>query len=136
MRSGRSTSSLGSDFSSGADLVGQTTRDLVSNLVEPYIDDTLALITGNRIELRPTIGPDGFEVRAGLRTGRKLRLQFSLFRGLLGRLRFRSEGGVWLVDYLWLRMFFEQLNYADQQGITEQIRSGNLELSLTYPLRF
>jgi len=68
--SGRTTEDIGTggrtigiNTQSGLDMMGQASRDAVSNLVGPYIDDTLQTLTGHKLNLRPTVGADGFEVR-------------------------------------------------------------------------
>ena len=40
------------------DVIGQLSRDSVADFPEPYIDDTLQLLTGGRLNLRPTVGAD------------------------------------------------------------------------------
>jgi hypothetical protein len=129
---------LGSNFRSGTDLVGQLSRDTVANLVEPYIDDTLQSLTGRSINLRPTVGADGFELKLSWRTTRRWDLQLSYLRGFQSdsQQRYRGEFRLWLVDYLTIRTFYQRLTLSPQQGISEDINSGNLELTLDYPLRF
>jgi hypothetical protein len=128
---------LGSNFRSGTDLVGQLSRDTVANLVEPYIDDTLQMLTGRSINLRPTVGADGFELKLSWRTTRRWDLQLSFLRGFQSdsQQRYRGEFRWWLVDYLTARTFYQRLTLSPQQGISEDISSGNLELTLDFPLR-
>lgn len=127
---------IGANVQSSTAFIGQVTRDTVSNLVEPYIDDTLKLLTGDKVNLRPTIGADGFEVRATARPSRRFRLQLSYLRGFQSQRRWNADGNLWLADYLSLRSFWQQLTLQPQQGITEQFNSLNLELSVDYPIRW
>jgi hypothetical protein len=129
---------LGSNFRSGTDVVGQLSRDTVANLVEPYIDDTLQLLTGQKLNLRPTVGADGFELKLIWRTARRWDVQLSFLRGFQSdsQQRYRGEARLWLADYFTLRSFYQRLTLAPQQGISEDINSGNLELTFELPLRF
>jgi hypothetical protein len=131
-----SNPTLGSNFRTGTDLVGQITRDTVSSLVEPYIDDTLQLLTGRHINLRPTVGMDGFELKLLARATRDTDLQFSFLKGFQNQQRYRGEGSLWVVDYLSARGFYQRLTLSPQQGISEDIQSVNLELTLELPIRF
>jgi autotransporter translocation and assembly factor TamB len=126
---------LGSNFRTGTDMVGQITRDTVGNLVEPYIDDTLQLLTGRKINLRPTVGVDGFELRLRARATRNTDLQLSYLRGFQSQQRIRGEGSLWLMDYVSARGFYERLTLSPQQGISEDISSFNMELGFDFPLR-
>lgn len=128
-------STVGANVSSGTELIGQLSRDTVSNLVEPYIDDALQAITGRKLNLRPTIGADGFELRLVALPSRQLRLQLMYLRGFQAQTRARAEGSLWLADYLSLRGFGEQLTVQPQQGLTERVNSLNLEMTLDFPLR-
>jgi autotransporter translocation and assembly factor TamB len=126
---------LGSNFRTGTDMVGQITRDTVGNLVEPYIDDTLQLLTGRKINLRPTVGVDGFELRLLARASRNTDLQLSFLRGFQNQQRYRGDASLWLMDYVSARGFYQRLTLSPQQGISEDISSFNLELGFDFPLR-
>ncbi len=126
---------LGSNVRSGTDMVGQITRDGVSNLVEPYIDDTLQVLTGRKLNLRPTVGADGFELKLAARASRQLDLQLSFLQGFQNQRRSRAEASVWLMDYVTLRGVGEQLTFAPQQGITEDVSTLRMELTLDLPIR-
>jgi autotransporter translocation and assembly factor TamB len=126
---------LGSNFRTGTDMVGQITRDTVGNLVEPYIDDTLQLLTGRKINLRPTVGVDGFELRLLARASRNTDLQLSFLRGFQNQQRYRGDASLWLMDYVSARGFFQRLTLSPQQGISEDDQSFNLELGFDFPLR-
>lgn len=135
VRFGTSSANLGRNLDTGFQMAGNVTRDLVDNLLQPYISDTLSLITGDKLQLRPTVGPDGVEVRVFGRAGRYLRLQLNYLQGFQGQRQARSEGRVWLADFFLFRTFAEYLELP-QQGITETSRSLNLELFVEWPVRF
>ena len=141
--SGRTTGDLnsggqvfGMNQQSGLDMLGQVSRDAVSNLIEPYIDDTLQMLTGGKWNLRPTVGADGFEVKVQARTTREFDLELSYLRGFQSQERYRAQGLAWLRDYLTLRIIGDRLTYTLQQGLPVQTTTGKLELTLEYPLRF
>jgi hypothetical protein len=131
-----SNPTLRSNVAQGFEVTDQVTRDLVDNMVQPYINNTLKLITGNNLNLRPTIGPEGLELRLFGQASRQLRFQFITLLGFQNNRRIRGEAGFWLADFVTLRGFYERLTLSPQQGITETFNSFNLELSLDYPLRF
>jgi autotransporter translocation and assembly factor TamB len=128
---------LSSNFRSGTDVVGQISRDTVSSLVEPYINDTLQLLTGQSLNLRPSVGADGFELKLVWRTTRRWDAQVSVLRGFQSdsQQRYRGEARLWLIDYLTMRAFYQRITLSPQQGISEDVKSGNLELTLDFPLR-
>ena len=141
--SGRTTDDLGTgnqafgvNAQSGIDMVGQASRDAVSNLVEPYIDDTLQVLTGRKLNLRPTVGADGFELKILARASREYSLELSYLRGFQTQQRYRMQGNAWLLDYVTARLIGEQLTYSPQQGISDQVSSLRLELTVDYPIRF
>jgi autotransporter translocation and assembly factor TamB len=127
---------LGVNAQSGIDMMGQASRDAVSNLVEPYIDDTLQLLTGHKLNLRPTVGADGVELKVLAYASREYTLQFSYLHGFQSQVRYRGDVNAWIVDYLTGRLIGEQLTFSPQQGITEQVGSLKLELTIDYPIRF
>ena len=97
--SGRTTDDIsgsgqvfGMNQQSGLDMLGQVSRDAVSNLIEPYIDDTLQMLTGGKWNLRPTVGADGFEVKVQARTTREFDLELSYLRGFQSQERYRAQG--------------------------------------------
>ena len=142
--SGRTTDNLsgntgqvfGMNQQSGLDMLGQVSRDAVSNLVEPYIDDTLQSITGRKWNLRPTVGADGAEIKIQARATREFDLELSYLRGFQSQQRYRIQGLEWIHDYLTVRAIGERLTYSLQQGLPEQTTNFKLELTLEYPLRF
>ena len=142
--SGRTTDSLsgnggqifGMNQQSGLDVLGQVSRDTVSNLVEPYIDDTLQILTGRKWNLRPTVGADGAEIKIQARTTREFDLEMSYLRGFQSQERYRATGVAWFRDYFTGRAIGERLTYSLQQGLPVQTNSFKLELTFEYPLRF
>ena len=141
--SGRTTDDLsgnggqifGMNRESGLDMLGQVSRDAVSSLVEPYIDDTLQILTGRKLDLRPTVGADGVEVKAIARATREFDLELSYLRGFQSQERYRAQLLAWVRDYLTGRVIGDRLTYSLQQGIPIQTNSLRLELTFEYPLR-
>ncbi|MDX2022187.1 MAG: translocation/assembly module TamB domain-containing protein [Deltaproteobacteria bacterium] len=135
VRFGTSSANLGRNLDTGFQVAGNVTRDLVDNLLQPYISDTLGLLTGDKLQLRPTLGPDGVEVRLFGRAGRYLRLQLNYLQGFQGMRQARNEVRLWLADFFSFRTFAEYL-VLPQQGIVETSTSLNLELFAEWPIRF
>jgi hypothetical protein len=141
--SGRTTNAIsgnggqvfGMNQQSGLNVLGQASRDVVSSLVEPYIDDTLQMITGRRWNLRPTVGADGFEVKVQARATREFDLELSYLQGFQNQQRYRAQGRAWFRDYLTGRVIGERLNYSLQQGLPIQTNTLRLELTFEYPVR-
>jgi hypothetical protein len=128
-RGGGSASSLGAG---GTDVIGQ----LFSDFLEPYIDDTLSKLPGiGSLNLRPTLGPEGLEVRADFRPSRLFDLRLSLLRGFESRSEYRGEMRLWLMDYLTLRGVGEQRTYTSQENLIEPSQSLKLELTMDFPIR-
>ena len=127
---------LSADVGTGTDVIDQLARDSVADFLEPYIDDTLQLLTGGRLNLRPTVGPEGFEVRMNLRQGRTFDLQLSLLRGLENRRQYLAEFRWWLVDYVTLIGRGEHVSFTPQEGIVDDDSRGHLELSVDFPIRW
>ena len=142
--SGRTTDSLsgnsgqvfGMNQQSGLDMLGQVSRDTVSNLVEPYIDDTLQILTGRKWNLRPTVGADGAEVKVQARATREFDLELSYLRGFQNQTRYRAQVLEWFHDYLTGRVIYDRLTYSLQQGLPIQTNIFKVELTFEYPLRF
>jgi hypothetical protein len=116
-------------------MMGQASRDAVSNLVEPYIDDTLQMLTGHKLNLRPTVGADGFEVKVLARASREFSLELSYLRGFQTQVRYRAQANAWFRDYLTARLIGEQLSYSPQQGINDSVGALKLEMTIDYPIR-
>jgi hypothetical protein len=133
--SGNSGQVFGMNRQSGFDVLGQVSRDAVSNLVEPYIDDTLQILTGRKWNLRPTVGADGVEVKVQAQATREFNLELSYLRGFQNQERYRAQGLAWIRDYVTARLIGERLTYSLQQNLPIQAKTLRLELTVEYPLR-
>jgi hypothetical protein len=91
-------------------------------------------LTGGKLNLRPTVGPEGFEVRLG-KTGRQFDFQLSLLRGLDSRRQYRGETRLWLRDYVTLRGLYENTTFTPQENVVENNQTFRLEMGLDIPLR-
>jgi autotransporter translocation and assembly factor TamB len=127
---------LSADVGTGTDVIDQLARDSVSDFLEPYIDDTMQLLTGGRLNLRPTVGPEGFEVRMDFRQGRTFDLQLSLLRGLENRRQYLAELRWWWADYVTLFGRGEYVSFTPQEGIVDDDSRLRLELSVDFPIRW
>lgn len=125
---------FGMNRQSGLDVLGQFSRDTVANLVEPYIDDTLQMLTGRKVNLRPTVGADGFELTVQARTTRQFDLELSYLYGFQNQTRYRAKGSAWFRDYLTGSLIGERLDSL-QQGLPIQNTNFQLQLTVEYPLR-
>jgi autotransporter translocation and assembly factor TamB len=142
--SGRTTDNLsgntgqifGMNQQSGLDMLGQVSRDTVSNLVEPYINDTLQMLTGRKWKLLPTVGADGVEIKIQARTTREFDLEMSYLRGFQSQERYKIRGVAWFRDYFTGSATGERLTYSLQQGLPMLTNNFKLELTFEYPLRF
>ena len=133
---GTANPTLGANARTGSDVIDQLARDSVADFLEPYIDDTLQSFTGGLVNLRPSVGPDGFELRLEARRGRRSDIQLSLLRGLENRRQYRAAGSFWIADYLTVRGLWEQLTYTPQEGILEPTKRMQVELGVDFPIRF
>lgn len=125
---------VGANAATAADVGGQFTRDAVDNLMQPYIDDTFYRLTG--LNLRLTVGSDGFQGRVRKRISRRLNLQADYLQGFYGNSRWSTQGDVWLGDYLTLGGRLEQIRTSAQLGVPEtQPINGLLEFRLDYAIR-
>jgi hypothetical protein len=134
--SGNGGQIFGMNRQSGLDMIGQLSRDTVSNLVEPYIDDTLQMLTGRKWNLRPTVGADGFELKVQAQTVREFNLELSYWRGFENQQRYSARGLLWIRDYLTMNAIGERLTYTLQQALPVQTTTAKLELTLEYPIRW
>jgi hypothetical protein len=127
-------STVGASFNTGADLAGQLTRDAVANLMEPYIDDTFQRATG--LNLRLTVGPDGFEGRIRKRISRYFNLQADTLLGFQNQSRQSAQLDMWLLDYVSWGFGVNRITLSSQQGVSETLPiSGNLELRWDFAIR-
>jgi hypothetical protein len=125
---------VGANAATMGDVGGQITRDAVDNLMQPYIDDTFYRLTG--LNLRLTVGSDGFQGRVRKRISRRLNLQADYLQGFYGNSRWTAQGDVWLGDYLTLGGRLEQIRTGAQLGVPEtQPVNGLLEFRLDYAIR-
>ena len=125
---------VGANAATMGDVGGQITRDAVDNLMQPYIDDTFYRLTG--LNLRLTVGSDGFQGRVRKRISRRLNLQADYLQGFYGNSRWTAQGDVWLGDYLTLGGRLEQIRTGAQMGVPEtQPVNGVLEFRLDYAIR-
>ena len=105
---------VGANAAAMGDVGGQITRDAVDNLMQPYIDDTFYRLTG--LNLRLTVGSDGFQGRVRKRISRRLNLQADYLQGFYGNSRWTAQGDVWLADYVTLGGRLEQIRTRDAAG--------------------
>jgi len=127
-------STMGANAAAMGDVGGQITRDAVDNLMQPYIDDTFYRLTG--LNLRLTVGSDGFQGRVRKRISRRLNLQADYLQGFYGNSRWTAQGDVWLADYVTLGGRLEQIRTSAQLGVPEtQPINGVLEFRLDYAIR-
>jgi hypothetical protein len=125
---------VGANAAAMGDVGGQITRDAVDNLMQPYIDDTFYRLTG--LNLRLTVGSDGFQGRVCKRISRRLNLQADYLQGFYGNSRWTAQGDVWIGDYLTLGGRLEQIRTGAQLGVPEtQPVNGVLEFRLDYAIR-
>jgi hypothetical protein len=116
----------------GTDVIGQ----LFADILVPYIDDTLDPLTRGKVNLRPTLSPDGVALRVDARLGRQFDLQLGILRGLESRRLYNIASSLWLMDYLRLRGSAETGTYSPQAGLIDQdVSSLKLELSMEFPVR-
>jgi hypothetical protein len=133
-RFGTQNPTVGANITTGADVAGQLTRDAVANLMEPYIDDTFQRVTG--LNLRLTVGPDGFEGRLRKRISRYLNFQADTLLGFQNQSRQNLQLDVWLLDYVSLGAGMQRITLSSQQGVPETLPlSGNLELRWDFAIR-
>ncbi len=140
--SGRTTANVGGggpvfgiDRQTGFDMAGQISRDAVENIIEPYIDDTLQLLTGRVLNLRPSVGSDGVQMRVVAQTSREFDLQLSYLRGFQSQQRYSGQFRLWLRDYITARVVGDQFSYYPSQGILEEKKTLRLELTVDWPIR-
>jgi autotransporter translocation and assembly factor TamB len=125
---------VGANAAAMQDVGGQITRDAVDSLMQPYINETFYRLTG--LNLRLTVGSDGFQGRVRKRISRRLNLQADYLQGFYGNSRWTAQGDVWLADYVTLGGRLEQIRTSAQLGVPEtQPVNGVLEFRLDYAIR-
>jgi hypothetical protein len=126
---------VGANVGTAASVAGQATRDTVANLMEPYIDDTFYRLTG--LNLRLTVGSDGFEGRVRKRISRRLNFQTDYLQGFQNGSRWTTQFNFLFADYLTFAWTAEQIRLsASQQGVAETLpMNQSFELRLDYAIR-
>jgi hypothetical protein len=125
---------VGANVGTAGDVAGQATRDTVASLMAPYIDDTFLRLTG--LNLRLTLGSDGFEGRVRKRISRYLNFQSDYLQGFQSNSSWKSQLDFWVLDYVTFASGLEQIRTSAQQGVPETLPlSYKLELRFDYALR-
>ena len=125
---------VGANVSTAGDVAGQATRDTVASLMEPYIDGTFTRLTG--LNLRLTVGSDGFEGRVRKRISRYLNFQTDYLQGFQNNSNWKTQLDFWVLDYVTVGGVLEQIRTSAQLGVPETlplIYGG--ELRLDYAIR-
>jgi hypothetical protein len=134
-RIGTQNPTVGANITTGADVAGQLTRDTLANLMEPYIDSTFFKLTG--LNLRLTVGPDGFQGRIRKRISRKLNLQADYLQGFQNNSKATLQVDLQGLDYLGFSTGLERVTLSSQQGVSETLPTNfNFEFRLDFPLRY
>ncbi|HEY4184939.1 MAG TPA: translocation/assembly module TamB domain-containing protein, partial [Polyangia bacterium] len=125
---------VGANLGTGLDIAGQATRDTIANLMEPIIGNTFERAFG--LQLRLTVGPDGFEGRLRKRISRYTNFQFDTLWGFQGQQRYVGQFEQWLRDYFTGSVGFQKLVLSQQLGPTDTLPINfNMELRLDYAIR-
>jgi hypothetical protein len=126
---------VGTNLGTAADVAGQATRDTVASLMEPYIDDTFYRLTG--LNLRLTVGSDGFQGRVRKRISRRLNFQTDYLQGFQNGSKWTTQFAFLFADYLTFAWTAEQIRLsASQQGVAETLPlNQSFELRLDYAIR-
>ncbi len=126
---------VGANVGTAADVAGQATRDTVASLMEPYIDDTFYRLTG--LNLRLTVGSDGFQGRVRKRISRRLNFQTDYLQGFQNSSRWTTQFNFLFADYMTFAWTAEQIRLSSsQQGVAETLpMNQSFELRLDYPIR-
>jgi hypothetical protein len=133
-RVGTGNPTVGANINTGADVAGQLTRDTLANLMEPYIGDTFFKLTG--LNLRLTVGPDGFQGRIRKRISRELNFQTDYLQGFQNNSRWKTQFDLAEFDYFGLALGVERITLSSQQGVSETLPTNwSTELRLDYPIR-
>jgi autotransporter translocation and assembly factor TamB len=134
-RIGTQNPTVGANVTTGADVAGQLTRDTLDNLLQPYIDNTFLKLTG--LNLRLTVGPDGFQGRVRRRISRKLNLQADYLQGFQNSSKATFQFDYQTRDYFGLGLGVERVTLSSQQGVSETLpTNASFELRLDYPIRY
>jgi autotransporter translocation and assembly factor TamB len=133
-RLGTQNPTVGANLNTGIDIAGQATRDAIANLMEPIIGDTFERAVG--VQLRLTVGPDGFEGRLRKQINRVFWVQADTLFGFQGQSRWQLQGETWIIDYLSLVGGLQRQTLVLQPGLNEsQPINTSLELRWDFPIR-
>ena len=125
---------VGANVSTAADAAGQATRDTFASLMEPYIDDNFYRLTG--LNLRLTVGSDGFQGRVRKRITRYFNFQSDYLQGFYNNSRWTTTLDSWIFDYVSGGFRMEQIRTPSTLGVPEtQPLTYGVELRLDYPIR-
>ena len=124
---------VGANLNTGIDIAGQATRDTIANLMDPIIGDAFSRAIG--LELRLTVGPDGFEGRVRKRISRYTNFQVDTLWGFQGQSRWTLQFDQWVRDYIAASLGFQRLVLAPQQGLSETLNNFSVELRWDYAIR-
>ncbi len=133
-RIGTQNPTVGANINTGADVAGQLTRDTLANLMEPYIDSTFFKLTG--LNLRLTVGPDGFQGRIRKRISRKLNLQGDYLQGFQNSSKATLQFDLQGYDYFGFATGVERVTLSSQQGVSETLPTNfSFEFRMDFPIR-
>ena len=125
---------VGANIGTGLDIAGQATRDAIDNLMQPIIGETFERALG--LQLRLTVGPDGFEGRLRKRISRYTNFQADGLWGFQGQSRMTLHFEQWLRDYITISTGAQRLVLSQQQGPGEALPINfNMELRWDYAIR-
>jgi hypothetical protein len=125
---------VGANLGTGLDVAGQATRDTIANLMEPIIGDAFERALG--LQLRLTVGPDGFEGRLRKRISRYTNFQLDALKGFQGQSRIILRFDQWLRDYITVSTGAQRLVLSQVQGPGEALPINfNMELRWDYAIR-
>lgn len=125
---------VGANLSTGFDAAGQVTRDALASFMEPIIGDTFERKLG--MQLRLTVGPDGFEGRVRKRISRYMNFQAQGLFGFQGSSRLSLQLDQWLRDYVTAGFVVQRITLSQQQGIAPVVPvHANLELRWDFAIR-
>ncbi len=125
---------VGANVGTAGAVAGQASRDTVANLMEPYIDDTFYRLTG--MNLRLTVGSDGFQGRVRKRISRRLNLQSDYLQGFQNNSNWKTTLDMSWIDYFSVGGGVEKIRTSAQQGLPESLPANwKFELRLDYAIR-
>jgi hypothetical protein len=133
-RFGTQNPTVGANINTAADVGDQLLRDTVANLMEPYISDDFEKLTG--LILRPSVGPNGFDVRVSKNISRYLIFRAETLLGFQNQSHQSLQLDLWLMDYLRLGGGLERITLSSEQGIPETLPlNGSFELRWDFAIR-